>query len=137
MTFVDPRPGGPAEAVDTSLGRRFFNVRTLLSFVVGFGVLAFFFTRAQLDVFSTLSTMARANPPFRPSATAAAFFPSSVMPSAISPVAIRMTWTALEITSAGRFWPLGPLGICLSLSIAPMLELYRVSEMVAAPVLPS
>jgi hypothetical protein len=31
--------------------------------------------------------------------------------STISPVAIRMTWTALPITSAGRFSPLGPLGI--------------------------
>ena len=30
--------------------------------------------------------------------------------SSISPVAIRMTWTALPITSAGRFSPLGPLG---------------------------
>ena|SRR5437879_5594456 len=54
---------------------------------------------------------ARAKPPFRPSATAAAFFPSSVSVSAISPVAIRMTWTAFAITSAGRFWPFGPLGI--------------------------
>ena len=30
-----------------------------------------------------------------------------------SPVAIRMTFTALPITSAGRFSPLGPLGIKL------------------------
>jgi hypothetical protein len=29
----------------------------------------------------------------------------------ISPVAIRMTWMALPITSAGRFSPFGPLGI--------------------------
>jgi hypothetical protein len=34
----------------------------------------------------------------------------SVPVSSISPVAIRMTWTALPITSAGRFSPLGPLG---------------------------
>ena len=27
---------------------------------------------------------------------------------------IRMTWTALSITSAGRFSPLGPLGIIRS-----------------------
>jgi hypothetical protein len=26
-------------------------------------------------------------------------------------VAIRMTWTALEITSAGRLWPFGVRGI--------------------------
>jgi hypothetical protein len=31
--------------------------------------------------------------------------------SSISHVAIRMTWTALPITSAGRFSPLGPLGM--------------------------
>src|SRR5215217_1985416 len=30
--------------------------------------------------------------------------------SLISPVATRMTWTALPITSAGRFSPLGPRG---------------------------
>jgi hypothetical protein len=29
----------------------------------------------------------------------------------MSPVAIRMTWTALPITSAGRFSPLGPRGM--------------------------
>jgi len=28
------------------------------------------------------------------------------------PVAMRMTWTALPITSAGRRSPLGPRGIC-------------------------
>ena len=62
MSFADPRPTGPAEAVDPGLGRRFFNVRTLLWFVVGFGVLAFFFSRVQFDAASTLATMARANP---------------------------------------------------------------------------
>lgn len=40
----------------------------------------------------------------RPSATAAAFLPSSVMMSAISPVAIMV---ALPMTSAGRFSPFG------------------------------
>jgi uncharacterized protein (TIRG00374 family) len=53
---------GPADGVDTSLGRRFFNLRTLLSFLVGFGLLGFLFSRVQLDVGSTLATMARANP---------------------------------------------------------------------------
>ena len=46
---------------------------------------------------------ARALPPLRPSSTAALFLPSSVNVSSISPVAIFMTWTALLITSAGRF----------------------------------
>src|SRR6476660_10030087 len=54
---------------------------------------------------------ARALPPMRPSATAAAFLPSSVVMSAISPVAILAIMTALPIASAGRFSPLGPLGM--------------------------
>jgi uncharacterized membrane protein YbhN (UPF0104 family) len=62
MSLAEPRPTGQGEAVDTSLGRRFFNVRTLISFVIGFGVLAFFFSRVQIDVANTLGTMARANP---------------------------------------------------------------------------
>src|SRR2546423_3379240 len=54
---------------------------------------------------------ALAFPPMRPSATAAAFLPSSVVMSSISPVAILATMMALPITSAGRFSPLGPRGI--------------------------
>src|SRR3984893_3267122 len=47
----------------------------------------------------------------RPSATAAAFLPSSVVAvSSISPVAILPTMTAAPITSAGRFSPRGPRG---------------------------
>lgn len=57
-----------------------------------------------------LSAWARAAPPLRPSSTAALLRPSSVS-SSISPVAIFVTWTALEITSAGRLWPFGVLGI--------------------------
>ena len=59
-----------------------------------------------------LRLLARASPPFRPSSTAALLLPFSVVPeSSISPVAIRMTWTAFEITSAGRWWPFGVFGI--------------------------
>ena len=47
---------------------------------------------------------ARAFPPMRPKATAAAFLPSSVVTSLISPVAILAIMTA-RVTSAGRFWP--------------------------------
>jgi hypothetical protein len=61
---------------------------------------------------------ALAFPPIRPSATAAAFLPSSVTLSSISPVAIRMTWTALPITSAGRRSPLGPRGIIYGLAFS-------------------
>jgi hypothetical protein len=56
---------------------------------------------------------ARAFPPRLPS-SAAAFFAESVSTSSVSsPVAIRMTLTALPITSAARFSPRGPLGIGL------------------------
>jgi hypothetical protein len=59
-----------------------------------------------------LKLLARAEPPLRPSSTAALLLPSSVVPdSLISPVAIFMTWTAFDATSAGRLWPLGVLGI--------------------------
>src|ERR1035437_802354 len=62
---------------------------------------------------------ARAFPPMRPRATAAAFLPSgsAVGPESSGswPVAMRITLTALPITSAGRRSPLGPLAIILVL----------------------
>src|SRR6266545_5631963 len=63
---------------------------------------------------------ARAFPPRRPSATAAGSFPSDSgvgISSSIWPVAIRMTWTALPITSAGRRSPLRPRGIIYRLAL--------------------
>jgi hypothetical protein len=53
---------------------------------------------------------ARALPPRDPS-SAAADLAESGNSSSSSPVAIRMTLTALPITSARRFSPRGPLGI--------------------------
>ena len=50
---------------------------------------------------------ARAFPPLRPSATAAGSLPSSGV--------LRMTWTVLPITSAGRRSPLGPRGMFFTL----------------------
>src|SRR5271156_6574955 len=56
--------------------------------------------------------LALAAPPLAPSAFALGSLPSSVgSVSTSSPVAIRITLTALPMTSAGRFWPLGPVGI--------------------------
>src|SRR5256885_828798 len=52
---------------------------------------------------------ARAFPPMRPSATAAAFLPSAVVISSISPAAILAIMTAWALTPAGRFCPLGPV----------------------------
>jgi glycosyltransferase 2 family protein len=45
-----------------SLGKRFFNFRTLLSFVLGFAILAFLFTRVQIDVGAILDRVRQANP---------------------------------------------------------------------------
>ena len=47
-----------------ALGRRFFNVRTLISFVLGFAILAFLFTRVQIDVGAILGWVRQANPVF-------------------------------------------------------------------------
>jgi hypothetical protein len=49
-------------------------------------------------------------PPSLPSATAVGFLPVVGSVSGSCSVAIRITFTALPITSAGRFWPLGPVG---------------------------
>ena len=53
---------------------------------------------------------ARDLPPFNPPFRDASFLASRLV-SASCPVAMRMTCTALPITSAGRFWPWGPLGM--------------------------
>lgn len=45
-----------------SLGQRFFNLRTLLSFGLGFAILAFLFTRVQIDVGAILDRVRQANP---------------------------------------------------------------------------
>jgi len=51
-----------SDVIDTSLGRRFFNLRTLISFVIAFALLGFLFSRMQLDVGATIGTMLRADP---------------------------------------------------------------------------
>jgi uncharacterized membrane protein YbhN (UPF0104 family) len=50
------------EAPPPSLSRRFFNPRTLLSFALGFAILAFLFTRVQIDVGAILDWVRQANP---------------------------------------------------------------------------
>ena len=65
-TAREPEPEEEVNAVDTSaapsLGQRFFNVRTLLSFGLGFAILAFLFTRVQIDVAGILERVRQANP---------------------------------------------------------------------------
>jgi glycosyltransferase 2 family protein len=55
-----------ATEVETSrapaLAERFFNVRTLLSFGLGFGILVFLFTHVQIDVGAILEWVRQANP---------------------------------------------------------------------------
>ncbi len=51
-------PGGEAP----SLEKRFFNARTFVSFAFGFAILAFFFTRTNVDVGEILDRVRQANP---------------------------------------------------------------------------
>ena len=44
------------------LGRRFFNIRTLLSFLVGFGLLGFVLARSNVDLSGIVDNIKRANP---------------------------------------------------------------------------
>jgi hypothetical protein len=76
LSTQDPEPQPPVlaqagspdriDAVDTSrapaLGKRFFNIRTLISFLLGFAILGFLFTRVQIDVGAILDRVRQANP---------------------------------------------------------------------------
>jgi len=60
---TDGTPQADAEEPQPpSLGKRFFNLRTLLSFALGFAILAFLFTRVQIDVGAILDWVRQANP---------------------------------------------------------------------------
>ncbi len=66
-TLDDPEADGVvvnevAAATAPSLGQRFFNLRTLLSFALGFGILVFLFTRVQIDVGAIVERVRSANP---------------------------------------------------------------------------
>jgi uncharacterized protein (TIRG00374 family) len=62
----EPRSVVQVEEVETSaapsLGKRFFNLRTLLSFALGFAIIAFLFTRVQIDVGAILDRVRQTNP---------------------------------------------------------------------------
>src|SRR5438132_9100525 len=62
----EPQSVIQVEEVETSgapsLGKRFFNFRTLLSFVLGFAIIAFPFTRVQIDVGAILERVRQTNP---------------------------------------------------------------------------
>jgi hypothetical protein len=45
-----------------ALGKRFFNLRTAISFAVGFSIIGFLFTRVQIDVGAILDWVRQANP---------------------------------------------------------------------------
>jgi hypothetical protein len=49
-------------STDSSLGKRFWNVRTLASFAIAFAVLALLFTRVQIDFAGTARAFLSANP---------------------------------------------------------------------------
>src|ERR1700682_1719612 len=52
----------PESAKAPSLGARFFNLRTLLSFALGFAILAFLATRVRIDVGAILDWVRQAHP---------------------------------------------------------------------------
>jgi uncharacterized protein (TIRG00374 family) len=52
----------PETTKEPALGKRFFNFRTLLSFGLGFAILAFLFTRVQIDFGAILDWVRQANP---------------------------------------------------------------------------
>src|SRR5579859_8055842 len=58
----DNRKAALEEPRPPALGKRFFNLRTLLSFALGFAILAFLFTRVQIDVGAILDWVREANP---------------------------------------------------------------------------
>ena len=45
-----------------ALGKRFFNLRTAISFALGFSIIGFLFTRVQIDVSAILDWVRQANP---------------------------------------------------------------------------
>jgi uncharacterized protein (TIRG00374 family) len=51
----------PETSSAPSLSQRFFNVRTLLSFGLGFAIIAFLFTRVQIDVGAIIDRVRQAN----------------------------------------------------------------------------
>jgi uncharacterized protein (TIRG00374 family) len=58
-SVITPSPEAPREP---ALGKRFFNARTLLSFGLGFAILAFLFTKVQIDVAGIMVWVSQANP---------------------------------------------------------------------------
>ncbi|MGI9149474.1 MAG: lysylphosphatidylglycerol synthase transmembrane domain-containing protein [Chloroflexota bacterium] len=60
LTTEDERSESAAKA--PPLGKRFFNLRTLLSFGLGFAILAFLATRVQIDVGAIVDRVRQANP---------------------------------------------------------------------------
>jgi glycosyltransferase 2 family protein len=55
-------PDEPETTKAPALGKRFFNFRTLLSFALGFAILAFLATRVQIDFGAILEWVRQANP---------------------------------------------------------------------------
>lgn len=56
--------GIDATSAEASLGKRFWNVQTLVSFVIAFAVLVLLFTRVQIDFAGTVQAILRANPAY-------------------------------------------------------------------------
>lgn len=67
QTIADRASEQPSETIeaepkDIDLGRRFFNIKTLASFVVALAIMFFLATRINIDIRGTLRALAGANP---------------------------------------------------------------------------
>src|SRR6266542_70634 len=75
VELAQQAPNGELEDSETTrapaLGKRFFNLRTLISFALGFTIIAFLFTRVQIDVGAILDWVRQANPALLVAATVA------------------------------------------------------------------
>lgn len=61
-TAIELGPDVNGEAAPPSLAKKFFNIRTLISFAVAFAILYFVFEKMDLDVADIVSHIRRANP---------------------------------------------------------------------------
>ncbi len=61
-TAIELEPDVNGEAAEPSLAKKFFNVRTLISFVVAFAILYFVFEKMDLDAADIVAHIRQANP---------------------------------------------------------------------------
>ena len=94
--------GGNGSSGEVSLGRRFLNPRTALSFAVAFAILFFLATRAQIDFGGTLRAIAGANPAYYLLAVVAYYLVFPVRALRWRRMMANAGFSGAEIPGAGR-----------------------------------